>query len=1188
MSSETLRYLDLIGEHLREGHASVLVGAGFSRNAVKIDEKLKSSPTWAELAQVFIDKLATETEERKRLMSLSPLVLAERVEAIYGRSELDHLLLSSIRDADFRPSSLHHKLLELPWSDVFTTNYDTLLERASEELTERQFAIITCKEDLVGSSGSTRIIKLHGSFPSHRPFIITSEDYRTYPRAFAPFVNTVQQSMLENTLCLIGFSGDDPNFEQWIGWIRDNLGTDNSPNIYLLLHYAPSEAERKLLARRKIIPVDLSQTTENQDISTIYETALDRLIEHQQAASIGEWELSRFISGEIGHSTPIRDALDIVQEIHRTYPGWITVPEGRLELLRAVTTSAMSALAIYAEDTSQPDLDILYLYECDWLREKTLLPPSSYELRHYDKILERHPEGSFYKYSVQLSLLRNLRECGRWETWDALYKELQMVRPGLTADQIHQLQWEGCLCTQARYHFRELKQRLENWKVDSNMPVWILRKAGLLAEFGAREEAQVILQQAILDVRQRLAHRQAIDLTLLSLESAMMFLQGFISDALDHYRKGKDVIPSSVHIMADRRHRALHDQYHVNWETQNISFLARLEAPWRPYHTKHEQSSFDFGKARRSSHFGADVELIRAYSFLRFREEIGIPFFINSVHNGSKAACGAAERIARYTPLWSVLTLVRTDEPKSMEQTITRGILSSWTQETADQYGLFYLNALLETEAELSADSWFFRESFAHLAAEVLPEILSELCAKCSISVLNKILSALRQLYESDKKSCYPQMKSLVRRLVSSYPLGQRQELIEKCLAFPIIEGDRLRLELPDPISFIPIDRLCTNQEPENSIPAVGQLFDQYENSTSKKELLNRLLHCLCHGLLTPEQKEHLRSLLWTNRDCFDSVGWLRTICLELPSPENINVPRHLAETFTREAHDYGEKNSQALSDLGFLREIGILSEKAPGIFTEKQISTIVLECSSRMCYLSSCVLKKSIFLSIQLDPKKEMYEIAQMLWVLTVSHTRWTASDTDLQYMRDILKVCQEANVHHCGLECVWGQRLGNHTNMAKEFSNCFRASDELCIRWGFETLATALLHPELSLLDDTAICAGMELLAQQIVWGVPQLLTSALQAAKIAVDHRSELVSNYVLEPIVTGLSRLEQQTRITIDDTAEAACDKGNIRVYAAILAKTLHDTSMCGDRPEVLENWLTVINDTNEFAEIRNAL
>lgn len=32
-------------------------------------------------------------------------------------------------------------------------------------------------------------MKLHGSFPAHSPFIFTEEDYRTYPRKFAPFVN---------------------------------------------------------------------------------------------------------------------------------------------------------------------------------------------------------------------------------------------------------------------------------------------------------------------------------------------------------------------------------------------------------------------------------------------------------------------------------------------------------------------------------------------------------------------------------------------------------------------------------------------------------------------------------------------------------------------------------------------------------------------------------------------------------------------------------------------------------------------------------------------------------------------------------------------------------------------------------------------------------------------------------------
>ena len=43
-----------------------------------------------------------------------------------------------------------------------------------------------------------RIVKLHGTFPSLEPFIFTEEDFRSYPREFAPFVNLAQQVLLEN------------------------------------------------------------------------------------------------------------------------------------------------------------------------------------------------------------------------------------------------------------------------------------------------------------------------------------------------------------------------------------------------------------------------------------------------------------------------------------------------------------------------------------------------------------------------------------------------------------------------------------------------------------------------------------------------------------------------------------------------------------------------------------------------------------------------------------------------------------------------------------------------------------------------------------------------------------------------------------------------------------------------------
>ena len=123
---------------------------------------------------------------------------------------LETLIQNSLPDERVYPGRLHIELMKLPWSDVFTTNYDTLLEKAFIEA-DRYYYKVTNKETLLYTP-HPRLMKLHGSFPDIRPFIITEEDYRTYPQKFPEFVNTVRQSLIENILCLIGFSGDDPNF----------------------------------------------------------------------------------------------------------------------------------------------------------------------------------------------------------------------------------------------------------------------------------------------------------------------------------------------------------------------------------------------------------------------------------------------------------------------------------------------------------------------------------------------------------------------------------------------------------------------------------------------------------------------------------------------------------------------------------------------------------------------------------------------------------------------------------------------------------------------------------------------------------------------------------------------------------------------------------------------------------------
>lgn len=113
------------------------------------------------------------------------------------------------------PGNMHRRLLQLPWRDVFTTNWDTLLERAGSSILERAYGILR-NMDEIPLTASSRIVKLHGSFDGRFPLIFTEEDYRTYPNKFAPFVNTVQQAMMESVFCLLGFSGDDLIFFQLV------------------------------------------------------------------------------------------------------------------------------------------------------------------------------------------------------------------------------------------------------------------------------------------------------------------------------------------------------------------------------------------------------------------------------------------------------------------------------------------------------------------------------------------------------------------------------------------------------------------------------------------------------------------------------------------------------------------------------------------------------------------------------------------------------------------------------------------------------------------------------------------------------------------------------------------------------------------------------------------------------------
>lgn len=239
-----------------ERGACVMVGAGLSRQAKPAHHTEVRPPSWKGLASLLQAELrcGKPGSVAESVTARDCSRLAQQYKATFGQSALDSFLLEHVPDGE--PDSVHERLLRLPWADVFTTNWDTLLEKAAMSVFDRTYDPVIRSADLA-TTVAPRILKLHGSFPSCRPFVVSEEDYRTYPTRFAPLVNTVQQALMESTFLLVGFSGDDPNFLHWCGWVRDHLGPA-APKLYLAGLLDLDRPNRLMLKERGVIPIDLA------------------------------------------------------------------------------------------------------------------------------------------------------------------------------------------------------------------------------------------------------------------------------------------------------------------------------------------------------------------------------------------------------------------------------------------------------------------------------------------------------------------------------------------------------------------------------------------------------------------------------------------------------------------------------------------------------------------------------------------------------------------------------------------------------------------------------------------------------------------------------------------------------------------------------------------------------------------
>lgn len=514
MHSESEVHIAAIKKALQNRTAAVMVGAGFSRNA-EGGENLK---LWKELARELWNDLNPSDLNSNEIRETSVIQLASQYAQLFSLPALEQLLKKHIPDEKVRPGELHKSLLKLPWSEIFTTNYDTLLERAAEDIFERSYFTVTCREDIPRSKSLniTRIVKLHGSFPSQRPFIFTEEQYRSYPEKFAPFINLVRQSMLENSFCLVGFSGDDPNFLQWIGWVRDMLDQHALP-IYLFTANPISFAQYKLLESRKVTPVVLP-TRKNGD-PLDYQDRYKYLIEEISASSEveKEKEWTNTLEITLGKKLPKQEKFDIdsaakqvrkIIDFKKEYPGWIIAPFA----VRRELQQKLSSLQNLFSDQSYTDLSEQSPHTClvsislyAWLTDRTLLSINDKTAKLAINLLEQtlgrqnYPKESnsllakcgVENYNEFLNHWNELAsQLAKWsreeQDKDSFEKVASLVKNGASRYKTleDKLNYEASLFAIYSGDLSLARRLIFEWSPASNDTYMEVRKGALLAEIG--------------------------------------------------------------------------------------------------------------------------------------------------------------------------------------------------------------------------------------------------------------------------------------------------------------------------------------------------------------------------------------------------------------------------------------------------------------------------------------------------------------------------------------------------------------------------------------------------------------------------------------------------------------------------------------------------------------------------------
>lgn len=188
--------------------ASLFIGSGISRKS--------GYANWKDILRECAEEIDLEVEKENDLITLAEYYVRDK-----QRTKINQTIAEYFDDSKGNPTYVHKIISTLPIRSIWTTNYDTLIERSLKDA-DISYSIITNDRSYSNLNRSTRVKvhKIHGDVKNASECVITRKDYEKFEEQHDIVLSELKGEMCTNSFLFLGYGFNDTDIQHILSKIR--------------------------------------------------------------------------------------------------------------------------------------------------------------------------------------------------------------------------------------------------------------------------------------------------------------------------------------------------------------------------------------------------------------------------------------------------------------------------------------------------------------------------------------------------------------------------------------------------------------------------------------------------------------------------------------------------------------------------------------------------------------------------------------------------------------------------------------------------------------------------------------------------------------------------------------------------------------------------------------------------------